>query len=94
MGSRRAIVCFGRRVRSTPGSKRGVASVTEVSQGCLSHFLREMAPPGRGCLVWTVGPVSAPARPAVTEVSHAAGAHDAVVHALHRRARVGVEHAL
>ena len=28
-----------------------------------SHFLREMAPPGRGCVVWTVGLVSAPSYP-------------------------------
>ena len=27
------------------------------------HFLREMAPPGRGCVVWTVGLVSAPSYP-------------------------------
>ena len=29
----------------------------------LSYFLREMAPPGRGCVVWTFGLVSAPSYP-------------------------------
>ena len=28
-----------------------------------NHFLREMAPPGRGCVVWTFGLVSSPSYP-------------------------------
>ena len=37
--------------------------VFSVSPSSSSFFLREMAPPGRGCVVWTVGLVSAPSYP-------------------------------
>ena len=42
-----------------------------------SHFLREMAPPGRGCVVWTFGLVSVPSYPRhlSRSLSHAPATH-------------------
>ena len=41
--------------------RKGVTAAVLMATPCTNslHFLREMAPPGWGCVVWTVGPVSA-----------------------------------
>ena len=46
-------------------STRSLRTACSVSSSCVAcvHFLREMAPPGRGCVVWTFGLVSAPSYP-------------------------------
>ena len=44
---------------------KGVTAAVLMATPCTNslHFLREMAPPGWGCVVWTFGLVSAPSYP-------------------------------
>jgi hypothetical protein len=61
-----AVMPVRARERDSAGWIRRVCERLDVSRGSRNarqYFLREMAPPGRGCVVWTFGLVSAPSYP-------------------------------